>query len=567
MTKFRRWDGVVLCVSAIYLPIVAARAAAPVATRGDEVTFWRDVAPVFQRHCTICHSTKNIDKKEIGGGLALTTFDAVTKSPKEPIVAPGKAGESKLLQRLTTADEDKRMPLDAEPLAPELIDIVRRWIDAGAKEGERPAQPDEPGAAAAAIKRPASPVRTRDVVIESTTILTAESARAIDATATAGRLDLTLKVGPLPPIAALAYSPDGKLLAAGGYGSVAIWDMAEARVSRSIEFSGAVHAVAFNTDGTKLAVAGGLPARNGLVTLFDTATWQAVATLAEHTDVVYDVAFSPDGKKLATAGLDKTARVWDASSLKPEASILTSVATLKGHADSVYSVAFTPDAKRLVSCGKDRSIKTFKTETWELERTISGHNEEVLAIAVSPDSKHVVSAGKEPQLRWWTLEEGQDVRRVAGHKGTVSALIFSRDGKRVASAGQDGTLRIWDGSSGEQIHQIAGGAESLYSVAFSPDGRFVAAAGWDGLVRVWATEAARPLATLIAPPSSDPAKPHWIALGPEGRYDASDDLAAVVRWRIEGKTLSGDMLTSLMRQPEVVRKSLRGEAIEPVRFP
>ncbi len=552
----------------------------------DELTFWRDIAPIFRKHCTICHSPKNIDRKEIGGGLALTTFDAVTKSPKDAIVVPGRAGESKLLERLTTADEGKRMPLDAEPLPAELIEIVRRWIDGGAKEGDRPAQADEP-AAAPASRRPASLARTRDVVIATTTTFTADAARALDRSATEGRLDMTAKVGPLPPVAALAYSADGKLLAVGGYASVAIWDMAEARLLRSLEFPGAVHAVAFSADGRLLAVAGGLAARAGLVTLFDTANWQPTASLAEHGDVVYDVAFSPNKPTLATASLDKTARVWNLIDLKShisnrnsqtnpksQASITQfpvptpqSALTLTGHADSVYGVAFTPDGKRLVTCGKDRSIKVYKVETWELERTLAGHNEDVLALAVGPDSTHLVSAGREPQLRCWTVDNGQEVRRMAGHKGSVNAVTFSRDGARVASVGQDGTVRIWDGSSGEQVRAIAAGAEWLYAVAFSPDGRFVTAGGWDGLVRVWQSETARPLATLMAPPSPDAAEPQWIALAAEGYYDASDELAALVRWRIAGKSIASDMLTPLVRRPELVRRSFRGEPVEPVKAP
>jgi WD40 repeat protein len=535
----------------------------------ESPTFWRDVAPVFQKHCTICHSLKNIDKKEIGGGLAVSTFEAVMKVPM--MVTPGKPSESRLLDRLTTKDDEKRMPLDAEPLPPGLIEVVRRWIAGGAPEGEPPNQPNEP-AAGPARKQPASIVRTRDMVIKSTTTLTNADARAIDPAANEGRLDMTVKLGPLPPVAALAYSPDGKLLAAARYGSVAVWNLAEARVARSLEFPGAVHSIAFSSDGTVLAVAGGLAARSGLVTLFDTATWRATATLAEHADVVYDVAFSSNGQKLATASLDKTTRVWNPRDLKSEISNLKpqvskSSVTLKGHADSVYSAAFTSDGKRLVTCSKDRSIKVYNVETWELERTLTGHNEDVLAVAISPDSTQLVSAGKEPQLRWWTLQDGQDVRRMAGHKGSVSALVFSRDGKRVASVGQDGSVRIWDGSTGEQTREIAGSAEWLYAVAFNPDGRFIAAAGWDGLVRVWEAESARPLATLITAPSPDPGKPQWIALAAEGYYDASDELADLVRWRIDGKGVAGDKLTPLLRRPEVVRKSFQGEPTEPVKAP
>jgi WD40 repeat protein len=385
-----------------------------------------------------------------------------------------------------------------------------------------------------------------------------------------GKLDLALKIGPLPPVTALEYSPDGKLLVVGSYGAIAVWDLTKAELLKSIDFAGAVHAVTFSGDGSRLAASGGLPARTGLVMILDTTNWQTLASLAEHTDVVYDSAFSIDGQTLATASLDKTAKIWD---LKSEISNLNSqianpqvIQTLKGHSDFVYSVAFTHDGKRLVTSSKDRSIKIYSTETWQTERTLSGHNEEVLTIGVSADNYNVVSAGKEPQLRWWIMENGQNNRTQGGHSGTVNELVFSKDGSRIASVGQDRNVRIWDGKDGKLLRSITGASEWLYSVALSPDAKIVAAGSWDGLVRLWDTETGRPLATLIAPPSPDADKPQWIATTPEGYFIASDELASLVEWRTSGQGVSGDRLNSTLRQLESVQKALRGEAVEPVQF-
>lgn len=529
----------------------------------NDTTFWKDIRPIFHKHCTICHSPKNVEKKDVGAGLALTTFELAMKGAQEPVVVPGKSAESKLFQLLIAKDEDKRMPKDAEPLSETEIELVRKWIDGGAKEGERPAEAasDLSGSPSAGVKRPTSLVRSLDVVLSSAATLTAEAAKTLEPpTAQPGKLDLALKIGPLPPVTALAYSLDGKLLVAGSYGSIAIWDLASAELIKAIEMAGAVHAVTFNPDGSRLAAAGGLPARSGQVLVFDTTSWQPVTTLVEFNDVVYDVAFSPDGQKLATASLDKTLKVWSAADGK----LLQS---LKGHSDFVYSVAFTPDGKRLVSASKDRSVKVFNAQTWESERTLSGHNEDVLTVAVSGDSYHAVSAGKEPQLRWWIIENGQNNRTMPGHSGTVNELVFSKDGKRIASVGQDKNVRIWDGTDGKLLRTISGSAEWLYAVAISPDARFVAAGSWDGLVRVWETETGRPLAVLIAPPSPDPAKPQWLAATPEGYYHAAAELAAIAQWRTAGQSVAGAILESTLRQPDAVRKALRGEPVEAAQFP
>ena len=94
----------------------------------------------------------------------------------------------------------------------------------------------------------------------------------------------------------------------------------------------------------------------------------------------------------------------------------------------------------------------------------------------------------------------------------------------------------------------------------------MAAGSWDGLVRLWETETGRALATLITPPSPDPAKPQWIAATPEGYYNASDDLAAIARWRTGGQPVAGGILTSVLHQADPVRKALSGGSVEQVKF-
>ncbi len=525
----------------------------------SEVTFWKDVRPIFQKNCTICHSVKNIAKKDLGGGLALGSYDAALKQPKQPVIVAGKSADSKLYQLLMTQDEDKRMPKDGDPLPSANIELIRQWIDAGAPEGTR-LEAESEEAAAPAPKRPATLARSFDVVLPLAVSLPDDVAKSLDpAPAKPGKLDLALRIGPLPPVTALAYSPDGKLLAMGSYGSVALWDLAAGRPVRVLDVPGAVHALVFSPDGSRLAATGGLPARSGTVRIFATDSWEERATIADHTDVVYDAAFSPDGTKIATASFDKTVRVWDAADGK-------AIETLKGHSDFVYAVAFTPDGKHLISSSKDRSIKVYSTETWQSERTLSGHSEDVLTVAVSPDSYSVVSAGKEPQLRWWIIENGQNNRTVSGHSGTVSELVFSRDGKQIVSVGSDKTVRVWNGADGSLVRSITGAAEWLYCVSLSPDGKFVAAGGWDGLVHVWETESGRALAVLVTPPAPDPARPQWLATTPEGYYAASDELAALGRWRCGGQAVGGAILAAALCQPEMITRALRGEPLEAPKF-
>src|ERR1044072_6845786 len=107
---------------------------------GQDITYLQDIRPIFRKHCIACHSGKNAAKIEVSGGLALDTFDAVKKGSKRSVITLGKADESLLYKLLVTTDEKLRMPLRSESLSKAKIELVKKWIDSGAKEGTPPAE-------------------------------------------------------------------------------------------------------------------------------------------------------------------------------------------------------------------------------------------------------------------------------------------------------------------------------------------------------------------------------------------------------------------------------------------
>jgi len=115
---------------------------------------------------------------------------------------------------------------------------------------------------------------------------------------------------------------------------------------------GAVKSIAFSPDGKTLAA--GTAQRT--VKLWDVAIGQEVCTLSGHGLEVWGVAFSPDGKTLASGSLDHTVKLWDAATGQE-------VRTLSGHTHFVYSVAFSPDGKTLASGSRDGMIKLWDVAT------------------------------------------------------------------------------------------------------------------------------------------------------------------------------------------------------------
>lgn len=525
-------------MSIVGLILASSLLAAPPA----EPTYWQDVRPVFRKHCTACHSAKHVKDVDVSGGLALDSYEAALKGGKDRVIQPGKSGSSLLIELITTKDEDKRMPQGADALPAETVSLIRRWIDTGAKEGQKPA---EAAVAVAASK----PRRTRKLDVVLPTSATAPA--GVLGPGAAGKLDLAVGVGPLSPVAAVAFSPDGKWLAAGGYGHVTVWDLAAVRpVAELTNVLGAVNDLRFSPDGSLLAVAGGQPSAKGDLRLYHVAGWKLAATLKGHADVVFCVAFRPDGKQLASASYDKTVGLWDLTTHKL-------VRSFTDHSDFVYSVAFSPDGKWLVSGSKDRSVRVTDAATGKAIVTCSGTEQDVLAVAVSPDVKAVVSAGLDSPLNWWNPQTGERIRQQRGHAQAVHEICFSKDGKLVASAGADRTVRLWDGTTGGLLKTLPVGSVA-YAVAVSPDGKLVASGSFDGLVRLWDAGSGRALVTLLAVPGEKEAA-DWLAVTPEGYASGSPRLTALGQWRITGKGVNSEAVWKTLNQPEQIAKAVKGE--------
>jgi WD40 repeat protein len=307
---------------------------------------------------------------------------------------------------------------------------------------------------------------------------------------------------------AVAFSPDGKLLATGeASGEIRLWRIADSQPLLILkEHSSWVRSVNFSPDGTILASG----SQDHTVKLWDVRNGKVLRILQGHTNLVLSVGFSPDGTRLASGSFDQTVKLWDVRT----GQLLN---TLQGHTDQVWSVDFSPDGTMLASGSGDHTVKLWDVRTGQLLNTLQGHTSWVLSVNFSPVSVSLpsdigimlASGSADETIKLWDVRTGQLLNTLQGHTSWVRSVRFNpvpfrgkpraaslENGTLLASGSQDHTVKLWDVRTGQPLNTLQGHTNWIWSVGFSPDGTTLASGSFDQTVKLWDVYTGQLLNTL-----------------------------------------------------------------------
>lgn len=326
-------------------------------------------------------------------------------------------------------------------------------------------------------------------------------------------------------VTAVAWSPDDLLAASSAAGEVVLWQDGNL-VSLLPAGVTSIDCLAFSADGKFLA-AGGQDGKLRVWSILDSPISQGglggIYTLDNAPSWVDKLAWSPTCNHLAFS-LGRYVQIWDADAQ-------TVITTLPFANSSVLDLAWRPNGESIAISGNG-GVKVWSTNDWDDEPYVIDMPSASMVTAWSGDSKYIASGnfdntitvlkygsphpwmmrgfpGKISNLTWsqrrssnapllaassvegiavWKKEaddeDGWNANVLTLHDRKIQALLFHPHNLLLASAADDGWLCLW--TKAKQVGQILEGARNGFScLAWSQDGKLLAAGGQDGELIIW----------------------------------------------------------------------------------
>lgn len=272
--------------------------------------------------------------------------------------------------------------------------------------------------------------------------------------------------GPMFPI---TFLPDGRTIIAFGEGpTIGVWNIADGKLFRTISVSGSD--LALTRDGMLIAVAA-----NTSIKLVRTSDGAVARTIPWSGDFVQRVAFSFDGAIVAGGdriGMLRTFRVSDGAPLW----------SIQAHGDYINELSYSPDGTRIATGSSDRTVKLWESFHGTFTGALIGHTNAVTSLAFSPDGTRLASGSTDNTVRLWTMPGGT-LSGTLNQPAGVESVRFNPSSTRLAVAcGNE--LREWDVPSQTLIRNLIRASQQIAATAFTPDSTKLVSGSYDGKVSI-----------------------------------------------------------------------------------
>jgi serine/threonine protein kinase len=307
-------------------------------------------------------------------------------------------------------------------------------------------------------------------------------------------------------LSSIAFSPNGKTLAAGASGGLKSGSQAKGTTyllnvnsgKRTQTLGPGGGAEAFSPDGVMLATAGG--PRNSATYLWNVDSGDKIAILDDHHDSsVESVSFSPDGKLLAANDRNGIVFLWRLPHGPQTTHVSPPASVIPPDGPNSDAVAFSPRGTILAMGGNDGQAYLFNTATGNNTRTLSTPDSSgVTSVAFSRSGSLFAASEMDGVTYVWNLVRGGRITLDDPDGSVIESVAFSPDSKWLATGDADGTTYLWNLAAKKNKNKpakslanpksgtatsVAGNA--VFSVAFGPDNNTIATTDTNGHVYLW----------------------------------------------------------------------------------